>query len=140
MYKNSVGARIQPMMQQNNSLEAWVGDKLVFSSQKHWLEPMMELERFLIDSKTPAGSIVLHDTKAGRAAAGLAIRLGIQSVVIGTVSDYALQMYSDWGVAVSFDRHVPLLECMTERLITPSMTPDEIYCLIQKRMGASEAK
>ncbi|MDY4888245.1 MAG: DUF1893 domain-containing protein [Sphaerochaetaceae bacterium] len=124
------------MKDPENSLEAWIDDEAVFSSKGHWLMPLLELEKYLCEHRSIKPSdIELHDTKGGRAAAGLAIGMGIRSVVLDLVSDYALEMYSDYGVKVSFAQRVPQIACATEKLITFSMTPSEIHALVLGRIA-----
>lgn len=136
MYKSGCSDRISAMKDPENSLEAWIDDEAVFSSKGHWLMPLLELEKYLCEHRSIKPSdIELHDTKGGRAAAGLAIGMGIRSVVLDLVSDYALEMYSDYGVKVSFAQRVPQIACATEKLITFSMTPSEIHALVLGRIA-----
>ena len=131
--------KISNMKDSSNTLEAWVDGKVIFSSRKHWLVPLVELGGFLSSYGGDVSKIELHDTKAGRAAAGMAIRLGIRKVVLDLASEYALELYRQHSVEAEAREVVPLINCATERLITPDMTPEQIFQLVTQRMQAAEA-
>lgn len=123
------------MKDPGNSLEAHLGDEVVFSSRSHWLHPLLELEDYLASSPVDPAALVVHDTKSGRAAAGLVVRLGIRRLVVGLASDYALEFLMSHGVEVEWRKRVPRLDCATEDLITPAMGPEEIHSLVLERVA-----
>lgn len=128
------------MQDTNNSLEVYQDSKLIFSSQKHWLHPLLDLKEFLDSTQIDPSSLIVYDKIAGRAAAGIGIYLGLKNIHLEIASEYALSLYKDFNINVTYEKTVPLAICQTERLITADMSPLSIYDFIVKRVEAQKAK
>lgn len=123
------------MTVEGNTLELLCDGRIIFSSRAHWLHPLLELETFLSTWNGDRNSLELHDTKSGRAGAALVILLGIRNVEIGLASRYALDLYGEYGVRVRAGQTIERIDCMTEKLITPDMSPAEIRRLVLSRIS-----
>lgn len=115
------------------SLAVYQGTVLVFTSGSKWLHPLFELEQFLKESQFDPGTLSLHDTAAGLAAAALMARIGIPKVHINLISELALQSYSQHRIDVSWERKVDRLACKTEDILAPDMSLDDIYGTLRRR-------
>lgn len=115
------------------SLAVYQGSSLVFTSGGKWLHPLFELEQFLKESRLDPGTLSLHDTAAGLAAAALMARMKIPKVHVNLISELALQCYSRYQIDISWERKVDRLACRTEDILTQSMSLDEIYATLRRR-------
>jgi zinc transport system ATP-binding protein len=119
----------------NNSLIVSHKDKVVFSSNQHWLYPLFELEDFLKQNNINASELFVRDKIAGRAAACLMVHLGIKQCHIGLISRLATTVYDRCGVAYTYDKIVDEIQCRTENLIDDDMRIADAYLLLRKRAG-----
>ncbi len=110
-------------------------DKVVFTSDEHWLHPLFELEDFLAKENIPANELFLRDKIAGKAAACLIVRLGIRRCHIELLSERALPVFKSNGIEFSFDQIVEHIQCRTEDLISDKMSIDEAWLFLRKRAG-----
>lgn len=110
-------------------------DKVIFTSNQHWLYPLFELEDFLKQHPFSANELFLKDKIAGRAAAWLIVHLGIKRCHIVLISKLAIQVLEKHGVIFTFDHIVEQIQCRTETLITNDMGVNEVYLFLRKRAG-----
>ena len=118
-----------------HSLIVLHNNKQVFSSDEHWLYPLFELELFLKESQLPADELFLKDKIAGKAAAALIVRLGIQNCFIELLSERAIPLFEQFGVKYACQQLVDHIQCRTEDLITDKMSMEDTYLFLRKRAG-----
>ena len=82
------------------TLRLYRGTEVLFSSEKHWLHPLFDLEAFFPRSgQDPAGTRLV-DRITGRAAAFLVVRLGIRDLDTRVLSRRAIPVLEAHGVRV----------------------------------------
>jgi zinc transport system ATP-binding protein len=110
-------------------------DKIVFTSDKHWLHPLFELEDFIAKEKIDPITLFLRDKIAGKAAACLIVRHGIKSCHIELLSERAIPVFRQHHINFTYDHLVEHIQCRTEDLITDRMSIDEAWLFLRKRAG-----
>lgn len=110
-------------------------DKVIFTSNQHWLYPLFELEDFLKEHPTRASELFLRDKIAGRAAAWLIVNLGIKHCHIVLISKLAIAIFEKHGIVFTYDHLVDQIQCRTETLITSDMGVTDAYLFLRKRAG-----
>lgn len=116
----------------DKTLCVYEDDILIFSSKGQWLHPLFELEEFLRQSQHK-GLLSAHDTAGGKAAAALMVRLGIKKVKFNLISQKAIDFLNQHHIEHSWDRMVPVLQCMTESLLKDEQDIDEIYRILRRK-------
>lgn len=114
----------------DDTLRVYEGDKLVFSSRKDRLLPLMEyLDRFAPEHK----GVVIFDKLIGNAAALLAIKAGCREVFSPLGSEFAAQTLAEYSIAYHFIKIVPAIQrddgedmCPMEKL-SLGKEPEEFY-------------
>jgi len=114
----------------DDTLWVYKGDKLVFSSRKDRLLPLMEyLDRFAPEYT----GVVIFDKIIGNAAALLAAKAQCQEVFSPLGSELAAQTLEKYGIAYHFTRIVPAIQridgedmCPMEKL-SLGKEPEEFY-------------
>ncbi len=114
----------------DDTLRVYKADRLVFSSRKDRLLPLMEyLDRLAPEHK----GVVIFDKIIGNAAALLAIKAGCREVFSPLGSEFAAQTLAEHGIAYHFTRTVPAIQrddgedmCPMEKL-SLGKEPDEFY-------------
>jgi len=122
-------------LKDGHTLEAFIGDGLVFSSSGKWLHPLFDLEAHIRESGLDPAKISLHDTVNGTAAAALIARLGIRDVNVNLISDGAIELYEKYGVHCSYSNRVGRILCKTEALFSPDDDLDCVYVSLRRRAG-----
>ena len=120
-------------LSQGCSLELFNDGDLIFQSRGKWLHPLFEAEDFIRKSGRQYGNLTLHDSISGLAAAFLTIRLSVRAVNVDMISSLALELYRNYDVEVHYTKLVDRIKCITETMISPSMTLDEAYRLLRKK-------
>lgn len=118
-----------------HSLIVRKNEKVIFTSDQHWLHPLFELEDFLKKENLPTDDLILCDKIAGKAAACLIVRLGIRKCHIELMSERAIPVFKASGIDYSFDHIVEHIQCRTEDLISDNLTIDEAWLFLRKRAG-----
>jgi zinc transport system ATP-binding protein len=114
-------------------------DRVLFSSDRHWLHPLFELEAFLAQgSVNPAGTLLL-DRITGRAAAILMARLGIPQLHTGLLSRRAIPVLERHGIGFRAAAIVEKIDCATEDQLQAIEDLDLAYGLLQERRVRSQA-
>lgn len=108
---------------------------LIFSSDKKWLHPLLELEKFISTESLDPSTLLLHDRIAGRAAAALTIRMGFTTVKVDLLSSLAIELFERYNLEYRGVTVVDSIECQTETLVKDVVDIETIYTLIQKRVG-----
>ena len=133
----------QEFVASNDTLRVYQDDKLVFSSRKDRLLPLMEyLGRF-----TPEHSgVVIFDKIIGNAAALLAVKAQCREAFSPLGSELAARTLEKYGIAYHFTRTVPTIQradgedmCPMEKLST-GKGPDEFYQIMLEKINRAPAK
>ena len=119
------------------TLRLYQGDEVLFSSEKHWLHPLFDLEDFFAqDGRDPAGTRLV-DRITGRAAAFLVVRLGIRELRTGLLSRRAIPVLERHGVHFHCGEEVDRVLCATEDLLAGVEDPEAAWTLLQARRAYS---
>ena len=114
----------------DDTLRVYEGDRLVFSSRKDRLLPLMEyLDRFASAHE----GVVIFDKIIGNAAALLAVRAKCREVFSPLGSELAIHTLEKYGINYNFTRIVPTIQradgedmCPMEKL-SIGKEPEEFY-------------
>jgi zinc transport system ATP-binding protein len=112
------------------------GHEVVFSSEKHWLHPLFELEEILLRTGNP-GEMLVADRITGRAAAFLLTRLGIRNLRTGVLSQAAIPVLDRWGIEYRCEEIIEKVSCSTEALLSGIQDPENAYALVRERRERS---
>ena len=135
MLQAELDALLPPPM----TLRLLAGERTLFTSERHWLHPLFELELFFAQGCDPAGT-QLVDRITGRAAAFLVARLGIRSLRTGILSRRALPVLERFGVRVQCVTLVDQVLCATEDELWTVQDPEAAYALLQARRARAMAR
>ena len=115
------------------TLRLYRGDKVLFSSEKHWLHPLFDLEAsFTQEQQSPAGTLLV-DRITGRAAAFLMARLGLPRLRTGLLSRRAIPVLERYGIAFQALATVDQIACATEEQLGAVQDQERAYVLLQAR-------
>jgi zinc transport system ATP-binding protein len=114
------------------------GGQVLFSSEKHWLHPLFELEEVLIRIGDPTGLLVA-DRITGRAAAFLLARLGIRRLRTGLLSHAAIPVLDGQGIEYRCAELIEKVSCSTETLLAGIQDPETAYALVRERWERNRA-
>jgi zinc transport system ATP-binding protein len=121
------------------TLRLYQGAEVLFSSEKHWLHPLFDLEAFFAQGGAdPAGTRVA-DRITGRAAAFLVVRLGIRELDTGILSRRAVPVLEQYGVRFRCREQVDRVTCATEDLLADTQDPEAAWTILQDRRARGQA-
>ena len=135
---NNYFAYKKPLLE-NTTLEVFNNDELIFKSIGKWLNPLFDLEKFLLSYKGRKDNLCAHDTAVGKAAAVLMLRLGVKNIYANLASrlalDYIAQVNKKEKSNISFEYEsiVDRLLCATEDQLEDLFDEDEMYSLLRQR-------
>jgi hypothetical protein len=120
-----------------DTLRLFKDEKLVFSSRKERLYPLMDYLKEHGRSKTP---VVIFDKVIGNAAACLAVKVNAGEVYSPLGSQLGVKTLQEHGIKYHFNETVPYIMrddgtdlCPMEKL-SMGKTPDEFYAEMKKRV------
>lgn len=115
------------------TLRLYAGAEVLFSSDRHWLHPLFELEAYFAQSgQDPAGTRLV-DRITGRAAAFLVARLGIPELHSLLLSRRAIPVLEHYGIHYHGDELVDQIACKTEELLADTQDLEAAWSLLQER-------
>ncbi len=117
-----------------HSFEVYLKDEMVFFSDRHWLYPLFEFEKFLKQKKYPIAQLFVKDKIIGRAAALILVYLGIKTVHGQTMSQLACEVFEYYKVNYSFDKQIKQIACQTEMLLKTEWSGARAYQVIKDRI------
>ncbi len=127
-------------------MRLYAGAEVVFSSEKHWLHPLFDLESFFPQSGRDPAQTCLVDRVTGRAAAFLVVRLGIRELHTRVLSRRAIPVLERYGVQYRCLEQVDRVLCATEDLLADIQDPEAAWSLLQecraqasRRVGQSDS-
>jgi zinc transport system ATP-binding protein len=115
------------------TLRLYSGPELLFSSEKHWLHPLFDLEAFFADGRVDPARTRLVDRVTGRAAALMVARLGIRELHSLVLSRRAEPVLDRHGVRHTWGERVERIGCATEDLLADLQDLDVAWRLLQER-------
>ncbi len=115
------------------TLRLYSGAAVIFSSEKHWLHPLFDLEAFFRQSGHDPARTCLVDRITGRAAAFLVVRLGIRELRTQVLSRRAIPVLERHGVRYQGGELVDKVLCATEDLLAGTEDPEAAWSLLQER-------
>lgn len=132
----------QEFVASDDTLRVYQGDKLVFSSRKDRLLPLMEyLGRFAPEHP----GVVIFDKIIGNAAALLAVKAQCREAFSPLGSELAVQTLEKYGITYHFTRTVPTIQrvdgegmCPMEKL-SIGKEPEEFYQIMLEQINQASA-
>ena len=121
------------------TLRLYRQEAVLFSSEKHWLHPLFDLEAFLAKGHDPAGTLLV-DRITGRAAAFLMARLGLPRLHTGILSRRAIPVLEQYGIAFQAGAIVDQIACATEEELGGVEDLDTAYGLLEARRNRAMGK
>jgi len=122
-----------------DTLRIYHGEKLIFSSQKERLMPLMEYLKEHSPAKEP---VVIFDKVIGNAAACLAVKANAKEVFSPLGSELGIKTLEKFKIKYHFKKTVPFIMrddgadlCPMEKL-SSNKTPDQFYTQMKKRLEA----
>jgi hypothetical protein len=132
--------RFQAFLASDDTLRIYQGGKLVFSSKKDRLLPLME---YIAAHDVAATPLVIYDKIMGNAAALLAVRVNAAEVFSPLGSELAVETLDRYGVKYHLAKIVPCIMrddgqglCPMEQL-SIGKDPEEFYKIMKARIEAS---
>lgn len=109
------------------------GEEVLFTSERHWLHPLFELETYFRESGAQPAGTLLVDRVTGRAAACLMARLGLPRLRTGILSRLAIPILEEHGIACLAREIVDRIPCATEQELEGIDDLETAYALLQAR-------
>lgn len=107
----------------------------IFTSRGKWLYPLFELEDLFKEKDYPREELEVIEKVSGQAAAFLIARLGIKKCHIKLISEKAIPVFKQYGIAITYDEKVPLIQCRTEHILDKDMSLDDAWQILRRRAG-----
>jgi len=125
----------------DNTLRVYKGSKLVFSSDKDRLLPLID---YLNEFGSRHRKVVIFDKILGRAAALLCIKANCQEVWSPLGSQLAIGVFGKRGIKYHFSRTVPCIQTPEDKmcpmeLLSIGKDPDEFYNLLKRRIAENSS-
>jgi Domain of unknown function (DUF1893) len=115
------------------TLQLFEGDEAIFSSGKHWLLPLFDLDEFFDQSGHDPARTRLVDRVTGRAAALMVARLGIPELHTLLLSRRAIPVLEQHGIRYGCRELVDQILCTTETLFDQDQDLDAVWSHLQER-------
>lgn len=122
-----------------NTLHVYKGDKLIFTSDKDRLLPLIEyIDKFASQHH----NVVIFDKIVGRAAALLCIKANCQEVFSPLGSQLAIEVLEKYGIKYHLTRTVPCIQTPEEKMcpmeaLSIGKAPEEFYQLVRNLSSGS---
>ena len=133
------GDLFQAFLAGDDTLRIYRGGKLVFSSQKDRLLPLMD---FISTRKDASDNLVIYDKVMGNAAALLAVVVKVGEVCSPLGSELAVKTLDRYGIKYRLVKLVPFIMrddgqdlCPMEQL-SIGKSPEEFYKIMKARIEA----
>jgi zinc transport system ATP-binding protein len=115
------------------TLRLYAGAEVIFSSEKHWLHPLFDLEAFFAQGGQDPAQTRLVDRITGRAAAFLVARLGIRELHTLILSRRAIPVLEAHGIQYRGSEVIDKVACATEDLLAEVQDLEAAWSLLQAR-------
>lgn len=117
-----------------HSLEVYYQNQLIFFSDRNWIYPLFELEKFLQTTGHPVQELLVQDKIVGKAAALLLVYFGISRVRAQLISRLGMETLTHFKVNYEYQQTVDRIYCQTEELLQQEMDPSAAYRLLSERI------
>ena len=117
-----------------HSLEVYHQEQLVFFSDRNWIYPLFELEKFLDKTEHPVQEFVVHDKIIGKAAALLMVYFHICQVKAQMISQLGIETLQYFKVKYQYQQLVDRIYCQTEEILQKEMDPASAYGILKERI------
>jgi hypothetical protein len=121
----------------NTTLRVIQNGQLLYESDKRWLMPLFDLEKYLAAHPIDFSGVELHDKVIGKAAALLMIRLGTGSVHGDVMSVLASDILERNAIPHTYNTLVDRIDCQTEELLLEIDDPEAAYQILAERAHRS---
>lgn len=118
-----------------HNFEAWLGKRLIFYSDAHWLHPVFEFEDYLLKQSVERAGLFVSDKIIGKAAAMLLIRLGIRKLHAANLSRLAIPVLNRYAVDFSSNRLLERIACASEDILKDTEDLEAAYTILRERAG-----
>lgn len=115
------------------TLQLYAGTEVIFSSERHWLHPLFDLEAFFAENTRDPARTRLVDRITGRAAAFLVARLGIKELHTLVLSRRAIPVLEQHAIQYRCGDVIDRVACATEDLLADIQDPEAAWPLLQAR-------
>jgi len=129
--------RFRAFLASDDTLRIYRGGKLVFSSQKDRLVPLMD---YMVARKPAPDNLIIYDKIMGNAAALLAVVVKAAGVFSPLGSELAIKTLDCYGVKYNLTEVVPFIMrddgrglCPMEQL-SIGKSPEEFYAIMKARL------
>ncbi len=117
-----------------HSLEVYQNTELIFTSDKDWLYPLFDFEKFLSRHAVDRSKLLVKDKIVGRAAGLLLVRLQIRRIFAETLSEHGKSVLEHFKMDYDYGKLVPEIGCKTERLLENEWDAEKAYQIIVARI------
>jgi len=117
-----------------HSLEVYHQGQLVFFSDRNWIYPLFELEKFLDKTEHPVQELVVYDKIVGKAAALLMVYFHISQVKAQLISRLGIETLQYFKVNFDYQQIVDRIYCQTEEILQKEMDPAIAYRILKERI------
>jgi zinc transport system ATP-binding protein len=113
--------------------QLYAGTEVIFSSEKHWLHPLFDLDAFFAESIQDPARTRLVDRLTGRAAAFLVARLGIKELHTLVLSRRAIPVLEQYAIHYRCGEVIDKVACATEDLLADIQDLEAAWSLLHER-------
>ncbi len=117
-----------------HSLEVYRESALIFTSDRDWLYPLFDFEKFLSSHAPDRSKLLVKDKIVGRAAGLLLVRLDIRHIYAETLSEHGKSVLEHFKIDYDYGKLVPEIGCKTERLLENEWDAENAYQIILARI------
>jgi len=135
----SEGSSWSKLGAEEQTLQVYNEDTLMYSSDRNWLYPLLDFEIFLQSIPGDPSRMVVYDKVVGKAAALFLIHLGIRQVEAGILSEPGKLALERYQVRFSYHQLVERISCKTEEILLEEFDPQVAYDLVKTRAKKSES-
>jgi zinc transport system ATP-binding protein len=114
------------------TLRLYVEGKIIFSSEKHWLHPLFDLETLFAQGCDPSKTLLV-DRITGRAAAFLVAHLGIRRLRTQVLSRLAIPVLERHNIEYRCVQTIARVACATEALLSEIQDQETAYAWLRDR-------
>jgi hypothetical protein len=120
------------------SFEVYLDNNLVFFSNKNWIHPLFEFEKFIRNTDFPLENLLVKDKIVGKAAAMLLIHFKIKKIHAKTLSRLGQEILDLYEISHSFDKLIDKVYCQTEILLSDITDTQIAYNLLKERAETTD--
>jgi hypothetical protein len=130
--------RFRAFLASDDTLRVYRGRKLVFTSQKDRLLPLME---YMASRQVGRSPVLIYDKVMGNAAALLAVVVGAAGVFSPLGSELAVKTLEKYGIKYRLTKVVPFIMRDDGRAMCPmeqlsiGKSPDEFYEIMKAKVA-----